>query len=145
MKFLVIHGPNLNLLGTREPEIYGDRTIEELDEAIVARGEDRGVEIITYQSNHEGEIIDRLQNATSDGCDAVIINPGAYTHTSVAIHDAIRGVGVPVIEVHISNIHARSDMRTRSLTAAACVGSIGGFGLESYLLAIDAALSVLKS
>jgi 3-dehydroquinate dehydratase-2 len=145
MKFLVIHGPNLNLLGKREPEIYGERTIEELDAAIAARAKERGVAVTAFQSNHEGEIIDQIQRAASDGYAAVIINPGAYTHTSVAIHDAIRGVSVPVIEVHISNIHAREDMRTRSLTAAACVGSIGGFGFESYLLAIDAALSVLKS
>ncbi len=145
MKILVIHGPNLNMLGTREPEIYGDGTLEELNHLITSYGEEKGVEISTFQSNHEGAIIDHLQLAGPEGYDAVIINPGAYTHTSVAIHDSIRGLELPVIEVHISNIYAREDMRTRSLTASACVGSIGGFGFSSYLLGIDAALATRKS
>jgi 3-dehydroquinate dehydratase-2 len=145
MKFLVIHGPNLNLLGRREPEVYGDRTLEDLNEMIERYGKDRGVDIMTFQSNHEGAIIDQIQLAHAEGCAAIIINPGAYTHTSVAIYDAIRGVEIPVVEVHISNIHAREDMRTRSLTAGACVGSISGFGLHSYLLGIDAAISSSKA
>jgi 3-dehydroquinate dehydratase-2 len=145
MKILVIHGPNLNLLGTREPDVYGHRALDELNRMIAAHARDRGVEVTTFQSNHEGDLIDRLQQARAEGHDAVVINPGAYTHTSVAIYDAIRGIDVPVIEAHISNIHARGDMRTRSITAAACAGTIGGFGFDSYLLAIDAAISVLKS
>lgn len=145
MKILVIHGPNLNMLGTREPEVYGHRTLQELDDLIADHAKQRGMEVTAFQSNHEGAIIDRLQLAESEGFAAVVINPGAYTHTSVAIYDAIRGVGIPVIEVHISNIHAREDMRTRSVTAAACTGAITGFGFHSYLLGIDAAAAVLKS
>lgn len=145
MKLLVIHGPNLNLLGKREPEVYGTRTLQELNNLLVAHGKDRGAKVSTFQSNHEGAIIDHLQLAHSEGYDAVIINPGAYSHTSVAIHDAIRSIDVPVVEVHISNIHAREDMRRQSLTAAACTGTIGGFGFDSYLLAIDAALAMLKT
>jgi len=145
MKILVIHGPNLNLLGTREPEIYGHRTLDELNGMIADHARARGVEVTTFQSNHEGAIIDQLQLAAAEGCDAVVINPGAYTHTSVAIYDAIRGISIPVVEAHISNIHAREDMRTRSVTAGACAGTIGGFGFDSYLLAIDAAIAVLKS
>jgi 3-dehydroquinate dehydratase-2 len=145
MKILVIHGPNLNMLGTREPEIYGSNTLAELNDRIASYAGEKGATVTTFQSNHEGAIIDHLQLAGPEGCDAVIINPGAYTHTSVAIYDAIRGLDLPVIEVHISNIHAREDMRTRSVTAAACVGTIGGFGLDSYVLAIDAAIGMLKS
>jgi 3-dehydroquinate dehydratase-2 len=145
MKVLIIHGPNLNMLGTREPEVYGRSTLAEVNDLIAEHARARGVEATTFQSNHEGAIIDQLQLAEPEGCNAVVINPGAYTHTSVAIYDAIRGLGIPVIEVHISNIHAREDMRTRSVTAAACAGTIGGFGIHSYLLGIDAAIAVLKS
>lgn len=144
MKILVIHGPNLNLLGTREPEIYGSRTLDELDESIARHAADRGVAVETFQSNHEGEIIDRIQR-TPGNFDAIVINPGAYTHTSVAIFDALKGVNVPAIEVHISNIHSRGENRARSVTAGACVGIISGFSFESYTLAIDAAISVLKT
>jgi 3-dehydroquinate dehydratase-2 len=151
MKILVIHGPNLNLLGKREPEVYGARTLEDLDAMLADHARDRGVELETFQSNHEGEIIDRIQAAGGAGgdpsrrSDAIVINPGAYTHTSLAIADAIRGAGVPAIEVHLSNIHARGELRSRSLVAAACAGQIAGFGFESYRLGIDAAVSVLKS
>ena len=144
MKILVIHGPNLNLLGTREPQIYGSRTLDELDDVIARHATDRGVTVETLQSNHEGEIIDRIQS-TPGVFDAIVINPGAYTHTSVAIFDALKSVAVPAIEVHISNIHARGETRARSVTAGACVGIISGFSFESYTLAIDAALAVLKS
>jgi len=142
MKILVIHGPNLNLLGRREPEIYGSRTLEELDEEIARHAADRGVEVETFQSNHEGEIIDRIQK-TPGTFDAIVINPGAYTHTSVAIFDALKGINVPAVEVHISNIHARGETRARSVTAGACVGIISGFSFDSYFLGIDAALTVL--
>jgi len=145
MKILVIHGPNLNLLGRGEPEVYGTRTLEELDRHLAAHAKARGVGVETFQSNHEGEIIDRIQQAASDGCDAVVINPGAYTHTSVAIFDAIRAIDLPVVEVHLSNLHARGGMRTRSVTARACAGIISGFGFDSYTLGIDAAISVSKS
>ena len=145
MKFLVIHGPNLNLLGTREPEIYGTRSLEDLNADITAYGKSKGVDVDTFQSNHEGEIIDRIHTAAAAGCDAIVINPGAYTHTSVAIFDALKGVDVPAIEVHLSNIHARGDHRSRSVTAGACTGIVSGFGFDSYHLGIDAALAVLKS
>lgn len=145
MKILVIHGPNLNMLGTREPAVYGTRTLEELNALIVAHAKGLGAGVSTFQSNHEGAIIDHIQLAEAEGHQAIVINPGAYTHTSLAIADAIRGVDLPVIEVHISNIHARERTRARSLTAAACVGSISGFGFNGYLLAVDAAVAVLKS
>jgi len=145
MKILVIHGPNLNLLGTREPEIYGSKTLEDLNAYIATHASKTGIEIDTFQSNHEGEIIDRIQAADKAGIDTVVINPGAYTHTSVAIFDALRGVSLRAIEVHISNIHARGETRAKSITAGACHGIISGFGFDSYLLAIDAAVSLSKS
>ena len=144
MKIVVIHGPNLNLLGTREPEVYGSRTLADLDHGIVDHATSRGVEVETFQSNQEGDIVDRIQRAASEGADAIVINPGAYTHTSLAIADALRGVAVPAIEVHISNIHGREPERSRSLTAGACRGIVSGLGFDSYLLGIDAALAVSK-
>jgi len=143
MKILVIHGPNLNLLGTREPEIYGDKTLADLNDGIDEHAGSRGVGVETFQSNHEGEIIDRIQQASSAGFTAVVINPGAYTHTSLAIADAIRGVDTPVVEVHLSNIHARHG-RTRSVTARAANGIVSGFGFESYALGIDAAIKLAE-
>jgi 3-dehydroquinate dehydratase-2 len=149
VKILVIHGPNLNLLGRREPEIYGTQTLEDLDAQLASHATRREVEIETFQSNHEGEIIDRIHATVGADsalrADAIVINPGAYSHTSLAIHDALRGAGIPAIEVHITNVHARDELRSRSLSAAACVGQISGFGFDSYLLGIDAAISVLKS
>ena len=151
MKILVIHGPNLNLLGKREPEVYGTRTLDDLDTLLTDHVKDRGAELETFQSNHEGAIIDRIQGAGAEHgetklrADAIVINPGAYTHTSLAIADAIRGTGVPTIEVHLSNIHARGQRRSLSLIAPACAGQITGFGFDSYRLGIDAAISVLKS
>jgi 3-dehydroquinate dehydratase-2 len=143
MKILVIHGPNLNLLGTREPEIYGTKTLRQVDAAIARHARDRDVEIMTFQSNHEGEIIDRIQRADADGVHAIVLNPGAYTHTSLAIADAIRAVSTPVIEVHLANLYARGPERARSITATACRGVIGGFGMDSYRLGIDAAIRVV--
>lgn len=151
MKILVIHGPNLNLLGRREPEVYGTRTLAELDAEIASHARERGVEVVTFQSNHEGAIIDRIHAAGGVGgdaslqVDAIVINPGAYTHTSLAIADAIRGVGLPAVEVHLSDIHARGGLRARSLVAEACVDQISGLGFESYLRGIDAAIGVSKS
>lgn len=150
MTILVIHGPNLNLLGKREPGIYGTKTLEELNASLTDYANERGVRLDFFQSNHEGEIIDRLQAAggeadKGDPADAIVFNPGAYTHTSLAIADAIRGIAPPAIEVHLSNIHARGQLRARSLVAPACAGQISGFGFDSYRLGIDAAVSVLKS
>lgn len=138
MKIAVIHGPNLNLLGTREPEVYGTRTLAEINALVETHVKARGGDVTFFQSNHEGEIIDAIQQAPADGAGGIIINPGAFTHTSLAIRDAIRACGVPTVEVHISNVHGREAFRRRSVTAATCIGQIAGFGYRSYLLAADA-------
>lgn len=135
MNILIIHGPNLNLLGTREPEIYGTDTLEEINTRIQAFAKERGAEVTCFQSNDEGAIIDEIQKSS---CDALVINPAAYTHYSHAIRDAIQAVGKPAVEVHLSNIHGRERFRSRSVIAPACIGQITGFGLKSYLLAIEA-------
>ena len=137
MRVLVIHGPNLNLLGGREPEVYGSTTLEEIDERLRKRAGELGFEITTFQSNHEGEIVDTIAEVRSSA-DAIIINPGAYTHTSVAIRDALSAVGLPTIEVHLSNIYAREAFRHTSLVAPVVTGQISGFGANSYLLALEA-------
>lgn len=141
MRILVIHGPNLNLLGTREPEIYGTESLEDINERIRAHAESKGVSVEILQSNHEGEIIDRIHAAACSGpgrCDALVINPGAYAHYSFAIGDAIRGTGLQAVEVHMSNIHSREQFRRTSVIAPACRGQIAGLGHTGYLLAIDA-------
>lgn len=140
MKILVIHGPNLNLLGTREPEIYGSDTLDDVNDKIKAFAESRGAEVEFFQSNHEGAIIDRIQQAAGDGCDAVVINPAAYTHYSYAIRDAIRAVGLPAVEVHLSNIHGRERFRRRSVVASVCRGQISGLGVAGYILAVETLL-----
>ncbi len=140
MKILVIHGPNLNLLGTRNPAIYGATTLQEVDDLLAKRATEVGAELVSQQSNIEGEIVNFLQDAALRH-DGVVLNPGAYTHTSVAIRDAIEAIGIPVVEVHLSNIHAREEFRHTSLTAAKCVGQISGFGVQSYLLGLDAVLA----
>ncbi len=140
IRVLVIHGPNLNLLGTREPSIYGSTTLDEINAELSRRGGLRGAEVDAVQSNIEGEIVTHIQNAAAR-YDAIVMNPGAYTHTSVAIRDAIGGSGIPVVEVHLSNIHAREPFRHTSLTAANCVGQILGFGPQSYYLGLDAAVT----
>jgi len=141
MKILVIHGPNLNLLGTREPGIYGAATLVEINLQIAARCAELGLDVATFQSNSEGEIVDAIQ---TEPFDLLIINPAAYTHTSVAIRDAIAAMGKPAIEVHISNIHTREEFRRHSYTAGVAVGQISGFGVDSYLLAIQAAKKILS-
>lgn len=135
----VLNGPNLNLLGTREPEVYGSDTLDDIAGMVEDRARDLGLEVEMRQSNHEGHLVDWIQEASADGAQAVILNAGAYTHTSVAIHDAIKGVAVPVIEVHLSNPHARESFRHTSLIGRVAKGTIAGFGAFGYLLALDAA------
>ena len=137
-RVLVLHGPNLNLLGTREPEIYGHTTLADIDADLQSRGEQLGLTVECFQSNHEGALIDRIQAARGKAS-AIIINPGGYTHTSVALRDALAGVGLPVIEVHLSNVAAREEFRHRSLIAPIAVGQIVGLGAMGYRLALEAA------
>ena len=139
---LILNGPNLNLLGSREKSVYGDDTYENIMNTAVTRGAELGLTVEHRQSNSEGALIDIIHSVTGK-YDAVVINPGAYTHTSVAIRDAIAAVDVPFIEVHLSNIHAREDFRKTSLTAPVCVGQISGFGRESYFLGLMAVKGLL--
>lgn len=141
---LVLHGPNLNLLGIREPSVYGALTLEQVNERLRALAAELGVEVETFQSNAEGELVDRIQQARGVA-HAILINPAAYTHTSVAIRDAILAVGLPTIEVHLSNIHRREDFRHRSLISDIAVGQVTGFGADSYLLGLRAAVRVIAS
>lgn len=141
-RILVLHGPNLNMLGQREPEIYGRQTLAEIDQALAERAESLGVGLESFQSNHEGELIDRIQAAASEA-DGLIINPGGLTHSSVSLRDAVLSVGLPAIEVHLSNIHARERFRRHSITAGACLGVITGLGWRGYLLALEALVDQL--
>jgi 3-dehydroquinate dehydratase-2 len=135
----VLNGPNLNLLGTREPEIYGADTLDDIADALEDHARELGLAIDMRQSNHEGHLIDWLHEANAEGAKAVILNAGGFTHTSVAILDAVKAISVPVIEVHLSNPHARESFRHRSLLAKAAKGTVAGFGALSYQLALDAA------
>lgn len=141
MKILVLHGPNLNLLGTREPAVYGSTTLAEINAMLVARGQSAGVEVRCLQSNHEGALIDALHDAR-DWANGVIINPGGYTHTSVALRDAIAAIGLPVIEAHLSNVYAREEFRHTSMISAVCKGKIVGLGWRSYTLALEALIEM---
>jgi 3-dehydroquinate dehydratase-2 len=142
MRILVINGPNLNFLGIREKGIYGTQDYNYLLEILDKKAKEKDIIIETYQSNIEGEIINRIQKAYYDQVDGIIINPGAYTHYSYAIRDALASITVPKIEVHISNIHQREEFRHTSVTAAVCTGQIAGLGLQGYLLAVDAIISL---
>ena len=135
-RILVLHGPNLNLLGTREPEIYGYTTLDDINTMIAARAAEAGIETAFYQSNHEGDLVDAIQQANHK-FDFIIFNAAAFTHYSIAIRDAIAAIDVPVIEVHLSNIHQREEFRHKSMISAACKGVIAGFGLDSYRLALE--------
>ena len=142
-KLLLLHGPNLNLLGIREPGVYGSTTLDEVNQRLLTLAEQRGVELRTFQSNSEGGLVDAIQEAMG-WADGVIFNPGAYTHTSVALRDAIAGTGLKVVEVHLSNVHAREEFRHRSLLAPVCVGQISGFGWYSYVLGLEGLLNHLN-
>lgn len=143
MKILVVNGPNLNLLGTREPDVYGTLTLEKINEELALYAQNLGAEIEFFQSNIEGEIVDKIQQSRND-CQGIVINPAAYTHTSVAIRDAIAAVNLPSVEVHISNIHKREEFRKHSFIAPVCIGQIAGFGLDSYKLGLKAVINFLN-
>jgi len=141
---LVIQGPNLNLLGTREPDVYGKTTLEDIHQKLGELAKAQSVDLNTYQSNHEGELIDRIQKAKQDGVDFIIINPGAFTHTSVALRDVLAGVAIPFIEIHLSNIHQREEFRKHSYLSDIATGVICGLGAIGYELALQAAITRLQ-
>jgi len=143
MSILVLHGPNLNLLGTREPQVYGVTTLDQINEDLVKFAADRGKSLQTFQSNHEGALVDRIQQARTDGTQFIVINPAAFTHTSVAIRDAIAGVAIPFVEVHLSNVHRREAFRHHSYFSDVAEAVMAGFGPAGYRYAVDFALSRL--
>ncbi|MHA6259517.1 type II 3-dehydroquinate dehydratase [Sporosarcina sp. CAU 1771] len=140
MKLLILNGPNLNLLGKREPDVYGHETLMDLERNLTQFASNHDVEVSFYQSNTEGSLIDRIHETVNEGMDGIIFNPGAYTHYSIALRDAIASVNVPTIEVHISNIHNREPFRQTSVIAPVCVGQLTGFGMDGYELALHAFL-----
>jgi 3-dehydroquinate dehydratase-2 len=138
-----MNGPNLNLLGKREPEVYGTATLDDIETEVAARAADLGVDICFFQSNHEGALIDRLHESMGV-CDGVVINPGAYTHYSYALRDALAAIGIPAVEVHLSDITAREDFRAVSVTAPVCIAQVSGLGVRSYLEGLDTLVSHLR-
>jgi 3-dehydroquinate dehydratase-2 len=142
MKILVIHGPNLNLLGKREPDIYGTFTLDDINGRITALARELGADVSFFQSNHEGELVQKIQDAMGV-YQAIVINPGAYTHTSVALRDALSSTGIPAVETHISNVYKREEFRRHSYIAGVAAGQITGFGVDSYLLALRAAVGIV--
>ena len=144
MKVLVLNGPNLNMLGRREPEVYGSGTLADIEASVSLLAPGLGCDVVLFQANCEGRLIDRLQEAMTE-VDAVVFNPGAFTHTSIALRDAIASIGIPVVEVHLSNIAAREHFRSTSLLAPVCAGQISGFGSRSYLLGLEAAVDLVKA
>ena len=145
LRVLCISGPNLQLLGTREPEVYGRDTLAEIHERLGVRGRELGANVDTRQTNHEGAIVDWIGAAPGEGVHGFLLNPGAYTHTSIAIYDALRAVALPCVEVHLSNPDAREAFRRRSRIAAACLGRVAGFGAASYALALEGLIAHLKA
>lgn len=144
MKILVINGVNMNMLGIREPDKYGSMTLKDLEKNLYAYSFELGIDIETYQSNHEGEIVEKIHSAYNNA-DGIVINPGAYTHTSVAIRDALSAVNIPTVEIHMTNIHSREDFRHKSLIAPVCMAQISGFGFDSYKLGLKGLVNFLKS
>ena len=142
-EILVLNGPNLNLLGTREPEVYGSDTLDDIVDDLCRLAGERGYEVRAVQSNVEGELVDALHAASADGVLGAVFNPGAYTHTSIALRDAITGTGLAVVETHLSNVHAREEFRHTSMLSAVCLGVVVGFGPTSYRLALDALMTHL--
>ena len=144
MKLIVLNGPNLNLLGTREPEVYGSETLDQIMRGLIEEAGSLECELEAYQSNHEGDLIDQIQRAKQESFSGILINPGGYTHTSVALRDAISGVSIPTVEIHLSNIHAREQFRQHSFIAPVAIGQISGFGAFGYSLALRALLEHLN-
>lgn len=144
-KVLVLHGPNLNLLGTREPGIYGNKTLADIAAVLKKRAAEEGVDLVSVQSNYEGKLVDEIQQARANGFDYIILNAAAFTHYSIAIRDAIAAVDVPVIEVHLSNIHTREEFRHHSVISAVVLGQIAGFGADSYMAALEVVLLRLRA
>lgn len=143
MKILILHGPNLNLLGTREPEVYGSMTLDEINNKLIELGRELGAEVKCLQSNHEGALIDALHDART-WAGGVVFNPGAYTHTSIALRDAISAIQIPVIEVHLSNVYAREEFRHVSMISAVCRGKVAGFGWRSYELGLRGLAGMIR-
>lgn len=144
MKFLLINGANLNMLGQREPEKYGHTTLADIENSVISKGKELGVEVDVWQNNHEGNIVDKIQAMNKEGYDGLLINAGGYTHTSVVIRDAIAAVNIPTVEIHMTNIHAREEFRHTSLISGVCIAQVVGFKELSYLLALEGLVNYLK-